>query len=91
MNGQVLQFNTDTTIITRYFAQTNPSNPNVSLVRTDIGTTDVTNSINAFNQVDATVPYNEGDVIIHPPNLQHGFESSSHTNRIALSFNVAPF
>lgn len=47
--------------------------------------------INAFNQVDATVPYNEGDVIIHPPNLQHGFESSSHTNRIALSFNVAPF
>lgn len=46
---------------------------------------------NAFNQLEAIVPYNEGDIVIHPPNIQHGYEASNHTNRITLSFNVAPF
>ena len=46
---------------------------------------------NAFNQLDCTVPYNEGDVIIHPPNMQHGYEGNGHPNRISLTFNVAPF
>ena len=46
---------------------------------------------NAFNQLDCEVPYNEGDVIIHPPNLQHGFEQNLNPNRISLSFNIAPF
>ena len=34
--------------------------------------------------------YDEGDIIIHPPNLQHGYEGSGHANRITLTFNVAP-
>ena len=47
-------------------------------------------TLNPFNQLDAVVPYEEGDIIIHPPNMQHGFEGSGHANRITLSFNVAP-
>ena len=46
---------------------------------------------NAFNQLEAEIPHNEGDVIIHPPNIQHGYENNGHGNRIALSFNIAPF
>lgn len=49
-----------------------------------------TTQMNAFNQLDAVVPYEEGDIIIHPPNMQHGYEGSGHANRITLSFNVAP-
>ena len=44
--------------------------------------------MNAFNQLDCTVPYDEGDIIIHP-NLQHGYEGSGHANRITLTFNVS--
>ena len=49
-----------------------------------------TTQMNAFNQLDCTVPYDEGDIIIHPPNLQHGYEGSGHANRITLTFNVSP-
>ena len=45
----------------------------------------------AFNLLDTSVPYSEGDVVIFPSNLSHGFESNTHANRITLSFNVAPY
>ena len=44
----------------------------------------------ALNSNAPSLVYEEGDIIIHPPNMQHGFEGSGHANRITLSFNVAP-
>ncbi len=47
-NDQLAQ---DPTLITRYFETTNPSNPNISVVRTDITATDVTNAQAAIVQL----------------------------------------
>lgn len=47
-NDQIAQ---DPTLIDRYFAQTNPSNPNISIVRTDITAQDVTNAESAITQL----------------------------------------
>lgn len=44
----------------------------------------------AFNQLESQIPYSEGDILLHPPNLQHGYEQPSHPNRLTLSFNVSP-
>lgn len=45
----------------------------------------------AFNLLDTSVPYSEGDILIFPSNLSHGYESNTHANRITLSFNIPPF
>ncbi len=47
-NDQLAQ---DSSLITRYFATTNPSNPNISIVRTDITAQDVTNAQAAIVQM----------------------------------------
>lgn len=47
-NDQLTQ---DPTLIERYFAQTNPSNPNISIVRTDITAQDVENAQAALVQM----------------------------------------
>ena len=47
-NDQLAQ---DPTLIDRYFAQTNPSNPNIVIVRTDITAQDVTNAQSAIVQM----------------------------------------
>ena len=44
--------------------------------------------ITAFNQLDTQIPTEEGDIVIFPSNLSHGYESNTHGNRITLSFNV---
>ena len=47
--------------------------------------------ITPFNQLDTRIPTEEGDIVIFPSNLSHGYESNTHGNRITLSFNVAPY
>jgi uncharacterized protein (TIGR02466 family) len=44
----------------------------------------------AFNLQEATIPYSNGDCIIYPSNLTHGYESNPTDNRITLTFNVIP-
>jgi hypothetical protein len=44
----------------------------------------------AFNLQEATVPYAQGDVLIYPSNLTHGYESNQSDERITLTFNVIP-
>ena len=44
----------------------------------------------AFNLQEATVPYNQGDCLIYPSNLTHGYESNPADHRITLTFNVIP-
>jgi uncharacterized protein (TIGR02466 family) len=44
----------------------------------------------AFNLQEATIPYANGDCIIYPSNLTHGYESNPTDNRITLTFNVIP-
>ena len=44
----------------------------------------------AFNLQEATIPYANGDCIIYPTNLTHGYESNPTDNRITLTFNVIP-
>ena len=48
------------------------------------------NGLTAFNLLDASVPTTEGDIIIFPSNLTHGYETNGEHNRITLSFNVSP-
>tara|TARA_B100000927_G_scaffold291486_1_gene293943 strand:- start:9675 stop:10319 length:645 start_codon:yes stop_codon:yes gene_type:complete len=43
-----------------------------------------------FNLLDASVPTVEGDIIIFPSNLTHGYETNGEHNRITLTFNVSP-
>lgn len=47
-NDQLTQ---DPTLITRYFEQTNPGNPNISIIRTDITAVDVENAQAALVQM----------------------------------------
>ena len=44
----------------------------------------------AFNLQEATVPFKNGDVVIYPSNLTHGYESNQTDGRITLTFNVVP-
>ena len=44
----------------------------------------------AFNLQEATIPYSNGDVVIYPSNLTHGYESNPSDERITLTFNVIP-
>lgn len=47
-------------------------------------------NMTAFNLQEATIPYSNGDCIIYPSNLTHGYESNPTDNRITLTFNVIP-
>ena len=47
-------------------------------------------NMTAFNLQEATIPYANGDCIIYPSNLTHGYESNPTDNRITLTFNVIP-
>ena len=44
----------------------------------------------SFNMPEVIVPHGEGDLLIYPSNLTHGYESNPSDQRITLSFNVAP-
>ena len=44
----------------------------------------------AFNLQEATIPYANGDCIIYPSNLTHGYESNPTDNRVTLTFNIIP-
>ena len=44
----------------------------------------------AFNLQEATIPVQQGDALIYPSNLTHGYESNPTENRITLTFNVIP-
>jgi len=44
----------------------------------------------SFNMPEVIVPHAEGDLLIYPSNLTHGYESNPSDQRITLSFNVAP-
>ena len=44
----------------------------------------------AFNLQEATIPVQQGDALIYPSNLTHGYESNPTDNRITLTFNVIP-
>ena len=43
-----------------------------------------------FNMPEVLVPHTEGDLLIYPSNLTHGYESNPSDQRITLSFNIAP-
>ena len=47
-------------------------------------------TMTAFNLQEATVPYSNGDVLIYPSNMTHGYESNPTDDRITLTFNVIP-
>lgn len=49
-----------------------------------IESTDVT----AFNLTEATFSMNEGDIIIYPANLTHGYDSNPNPERITLTANI---
>ncbi len=51
LRGNNDQLTQDPTLIDRYFATSNPSNPNVTVVRTDITAQDVTNAKDALTQM----------------------------------------
>jgi len=51
LRGNNDQLEQDPTLIERYFATTNPGNPNISVVRTDITAADVTNAQGAIQQM----------------------------------------
>ena len=51
LRGNNDQLTQDPTLIDRYFATTNPSNPNVTVVRTDIVAADVTAAQSAITQL----------------------------------------
>lgn len=62
------QLQQDPTLITRYFETTNPSNPNISVVRTDITAQDVQNAQAAIVQL--LFAFDSGD----PTNKSHLFK-----------------
>ena len=68
LRGNNDQLEQDPTLIDRYFATTNPSNPNISVVRTDITAADVTNAQAALVQM--LFAYDSGD----PTNKAHLFK-----------------
>jgi hypothetical protein len=43
-----------------------------------------------YNLTEATTPMEEGDVIIYPSMITHGFEGNAMPNRIALTVNFVP-
>ena len=47
-------------------------------------------NMTAFNLQEATIPYKNGDCVIYPANLTHGYESNPTDNRITLTFNIIP-
>lgn len=47
-------------------------------------------NMTAFNLQEATIPYKNGDCVIYPANLTHGYESNMTDNRISLTFNIIP-
>jgi hypothetical protein len=51
LRGNNDQLSQDPTLIERYFATTNPSNPNISVARTDITAQDVANAQAALVQL----------------------------------------
>jgi hypothetical protein len=51
LRGNNDQLTQDPSLIDRYFATSNPSNPNISVVRTDITAADVTNAQAAITQM----------------------------------------
>jgi hypothetical protein len=59
LRGNNDQLQQDPTLIERYFATTNPSNPNISVVRTDITAVDVENAQAAIVQM--LFAYDSGD------------------------------
>lgn len=44
----------------------------------------------AFNMPEQYVQYGNGDFLIHPPNIQHGYEGNQAQDRISITFNVVP-
>ena len=51
LRGNNDQLEQDPTLIDRYFATTNPGNPNISMIRTDITAEDVTAAQGAIQQM----------------------------------------
>ena len=66
LRGNNDQLVSDPTLITRYFATSNPSNPNISVVRTDITEQDVKNAEAAIVQLlfayDSGAPTNKSQL-----------------------------
>ena len=43
-----------------------------------------------YNTQGAFVNYEEGDLLLWPSNIAHGYEDNLENNRISISFNVMP-
>ena len=43
-----------------------------------------------YNMPEVHVPHSEGDLLIYPSNITHGYESNPQGERITLSMNIAP-
>ena len=44
----------------------------------------------AFNMTEATVPMNEGDLIIYPSSMTHGYEGNPYDDRVTMTVNFIP-
>ena len=43
-----------------------------------------------YNMTEATFNMVEGDIIIYPSNITHGFDNNSEGQRISLTANIVP-
>jgi quercetin dioxygenase-like cupin family protein len=43
-----------------------------------------------YNMTEATFNIKEGDIIIHPSNITHGFDANPTGNRITLTAQIVP-
>ena len=44
----------------------------------------------AFNMTEATVPMKEGDLIIYPSSMTHGYEGNPYDDRVSMTVNFIP-
>ena len=44
----------------------------------------------AFNMTEATVPMEEGDLIIYPSSMTHGYEGNPYDDRVTMTVNFIP-
>ena len=48
------------------------------------------NQLTPYNMPEATFTMREGDVVIYPSNVTHGYDSNQTDERITLTANITP-
>ena len=50
-----------------------------------------TSELSPYNMTEATFKQSEGDILVYPSNITHGYDSNPSDQRITLTANVVPF